>query len=450
MSNKILVVDDEKIIRESLSYILKKEGYEVEEAENGKVAHNILRERSFDLVITDLEMPEMKGTELLQQIRKLNVQTSTVVITAYGSLETAISALRNGASDYILKPIEFDELLIKVKKLFDIKELLIENNILRKELQRDFSVNNIIGKSHAITQVFDMIKAVADTDSTVLISGNSGTGKELVARALHFNSKRNNKRFVAVNCGAISDNLIESELFGHKKGAFTGAISDKEGFLKAAEGGTLFLDEISDLPLQLQVKLLRAIQEKEYTPVGTTVSLPVNIRFVASTNKDLQEQVNEGKFREDLYYRLNVVDIHLPSLKERAEDISLLADHFVDKYRKEMNKSIKGISNDAMRALVNHEWKGEVRELENVIERATIFCNDDLISSKHLPPTFKSPGLPDFADSGSLEESVKRFERDIITRALESNEFNKEKCAEALQVGLSTLYRKMKELDIQV
>ena len=450
MPNKILVVDDEKIIRESLSYILKKEGYEVEEAENGKVAHNILSERSFDLVITDLEMPEMKGTELLQEIKKHNIQTATVVITAYGSLESAISALRNGASDYILKPVEFDELLIKVKKLFDVKELLIENKILRKELQRDFSVNNIIGKSHAITKVFDMIKAVANTDSTVLITGNSGTGKELVARALHFNSKRNNKRFVAVNCGAISDNLIESELFGHKKGAFTGAISDKEGFLKAAEGGTLFLDEISDLPLQLQVKLLRSIQEKEYTPVGTTISLPVNIRFVASTNKDLQEQVNEGKFREDLYYRLNVVDIHLPSLKERAEDISLLADHFVDKYRKEMNKSIKGISNDAMRALINYEWKGEIRELENVIERAVIFCNDDLISSKHLPPTFKSPVPTDFADSGSLEESVKRFERDIITRALESNEFNKEKCAEALQVGLSTLYRKMKELDIQV
>lgn len=450
MSSKILIVDDEKIIRESLSYILKKEGYEVEEAENGKVAYNILRERSFDLVITDLEMPEMKGTELLEQIRKLNIQTSTVVITAYGSLETAISALRNGASDYILKPVEFDELLIKVKKLFDIKELLIENKILRKELQRDSSVHNIIGKSTAITQVFTMIEAVTDTDSTVLISGNSGTGKELVARALHFNSKRSNKRFVAVNCGAISDNLIESELFGHKKGAFTGAITDKEGFLKAAEGGTLFLDEISDLPLQLQVKLLRAIQEKEYTPVGTTVSLPVNIRFVASTNRDLQEQVNEGKFREDLYYRINVVDIHLPSLKERPDDIPLLADHFVDKYRKEMNKSIKGISNDAMRAIMNHEWKGEIRELENVIERAIIFCNEDLISLKDLPPTFESPGLPHLAGSGSLEESVKRFERDIITRALESNEFNKEKCAEALQVGLSTLYRKMKELDIQV
>jgi two-component system response regulator PilR (NtrC family) len=450
MSKKVLVVDDEKIIRESLSYILKKEGYEVEEAENGKVAYNILRERSFDLVITDLEMPEMKGTELLEEIRKLNIQTSTVIITAYGSLETAISALRNGASDYILKPVEFDELLIKVKKLFDMKDLLIENKILRKELQREFSVNNIVGNSTAIKQIFKMIEAVSDTDSTVLISGNSGTGKELVAKALHFNSKRSNKRFIAVNCGAISDNLIESELFGHKKGAFTGAIVDKEGFLKAAEGGTLFLDEISDLPLLLQVKLLRAIQEKEYTPVGTTVSLPVNIRFVASTNRDLQEQVNEGKFREDLFYRINVVDIHLPSLKERTEDIPLLADHFVDKYRKEMNKGIKGISNDAMRALMNHEWKGEIRELENVIERAVIFCNNHLISLLDLPPTFKSPGLPNLANSGSLEESVKRFERDIITRALESNDFNKDKCAEALQVGLSTLYRKMKELDIQV
>ncbi len=450
MANKILVVDDESIIRESLSYILKKEGYEVEEAENGRIAYNILVEKSFDLVITDLEMPEMKGTELLKEIKKLNIQTSTIVVTAYGSLETAISALRNGASDYILKPVEFDELIIKVKKLFDIKELFNENTILRKELQRDFSVNSIIGSSPAITQVFDMIKAVADTDSTVLISGNSGTGKELVARALHFNSKRNSKRFVAVNCGAISDNLIESELFGHKKGAFTGAISDKEGFLKAAEGGTLFLDEISDLPLGLQVKLLRAIQEKEYTPVGTTISLPVDIRFVASTNTDLQQQIHDGKFREDLYYRLNVVDIHLPSLKERSEDIPLLADHFVDKYRTEMNKSIKGITSEAMRALMNHEWKGEIRELENVIERAVIFCNEDLISLNHLPSAFKSYSATDFADSGSLEESVRRFEREIITRTLEKNDFNKEKCAEALQVGLSTLYRKMKELEIHV
>ncbi|MBP1683616.1 MAG: NtrC family response regulator [Ignavibacteriaceae bacterium] len=451
MAEKILVVDDEEIIRESLSYILRKEKYEVEEAANGKIAFEMLKESSYDLLITDLEMPEMKGIELLDELRKINLQTNTIVITAYGSMETAIASLRSGASDYILKPVEFDELLIKVKKLFEVRDLHLENRILRRELQRDYDYTNIIGKSPAIGQIFDMIKAVADTDSTVLISGNSGTGKELVAKALHFNSKRANKPFIALNCGAISENLIESELFGHKKGAFTGAISDKEGFIKAAEAGTLFLDEISEMPPQLQVKLLRAIQEKEYTPVGTTISLPVNVRFIASTNRNLLEYVNQGKFREDLFYRLNVVDIHLPSLKEREGDIPLLADFFLDKYRKQMNKNIKGISNDAMRALMNHEWKGEIRELENVIERAVIFCNEDFINVKNLPTQFQSDTEPsDYSPSGSLDESVKRFEKEIIIRALESNEFNKEKTADALQVGLSTLYRKMKELDIQI
>ncbi|HLG32432.1 MAG TPA: sigma-54 dependent transcriptional regulator [Ignavibacteriaceae bacterium] len=451
MDNKILVVDDEEIIRESLSYILRKEGYSVEEAANGKIAFGKLKENSFDLVITDLEMPEMKGTALLEEIKNLHLKTSTIIITAFGSLETAISALRNGASDYILKPIEFDELLFKVKKLFEVRELLIENRFLKKELQREYDFHNIIGKSLAIKKIYEMISAVADAESTVLITGKSGSGKELVARALHFNSRRSSKPFIAVNCGAISENLIESELFGHKKGAFTGAISDKEGFMKASEGGTLFLDEIGDMPLQLQVKLLRAIQEREFTPVGTTSPININIRFIASTNQDLKELVSQGKFREDLYFRLNVVEIHLPSLKEREEDIPLLADHFLNKYRKQMNKPVKGISNEAMRALIKHEWKGEVRELENVIERSMIFCKEDFITVKNLPEAFQETGSQaDFSISGSLDESVKRFEREIITRALDSNEYNKEKAAEALQVGLSTLYRKMKELNIQV
>jgi len=451
MNNKILVVDDEEIIRESLSYILRKEGYPVEEAANGKIAYEKLKEDSFDLVITDLEMPEMKGTALLKEIQNLHLRTSTIIITAFGSLETAISALRNGASDYILKPIEFDELLFKVKKLFEVQELLLENRFMKKELQREYDYHNIIGKSPAIKKIYEMITAVADADSTVLITGKSGSGKELVARALHFNSRRSSKPFIAVNCGAISENLIESELFGHKKGAFTGAISDKEGFMKASEGGTLFLDEIGDMPLQLQVKLLRAIQEREFTPVGTTSPININIRFLASTNQDLKELVSQGKFREDLYFRLNVVDIHLPSLKEREEDIPLLADHFVNKYRKHMNKPVRGISNEALRALVSHEWKGEVRELENVIERSMIFCKEDFITVKDLPEVFRETGSQsDFSISGSLDESVKRFEREIITRALDANEFNKEKAAEALQVGLSTLYRKMKELNIQV
>lgn len=451
MAHKILVVDDEEIIRDSLFYILEKEGYAVDKAENGKIAYEKMIANHFDLVITDIEMPFMRGTELLEKIKTLNVQTSVIIITAFGSLDTAITALRNGASDYILKPVEFDELLIKTKRLFEVRDLLLENRVLREEIHRKYDFENIVGKGNSIKKVYEMIEAVAETDSTVLISGNSGTGKELVARALHYKSHRKNKPFVAVNCGAISENLIESELFGHKKGAFTGAISDKEGYMKAANGGTLFLDEISEMPPQLQVKLLRAIQEKEYTPVGTTVSLSVNTRFIATTNRNLEEEVKNGRFREDLYYRINVVDIHLPSLKEREEDIPLLADHFLNKYRKELNKNIKGIDNEAMRAMLGHEWKGEVRELENIIERAVIFCKGDMITLQELPPTFK-PKMdePDFSFNGSLDDSVRKFERDFILRALENNDNNKEKTADALRVGLSTLYRKLKELDIKI
>jgi len=450
MPERILVVDDEDIIRESLAFILRKEDYTVQEAENGLVAYNKLIEESFDLVITDLEMPEMKGIELLEEIKKLNIQTSVVIITAFGSLDTAISALRNGASDYLLKPVEFDELIIKIKRLFDMKNLLIENRLLRKEVQRTYDFENIIGKSVAIKKVYEMIQTVAETDTTVLITGKSGTGKELVARALHYSSRRRNKPLIAVNCGTITENLIESELFGHKKGAFTGAISDKEGYVKAADGGTLFLDEISELPLQLQVRLLRVLQEKEFTPVGSTAAIQVNVRFIASTNRDLKEEVIAGRFREDLYYRLNIVEINLPSLKEREEDITLLADHFLNKYRREMNRNIKGFDPEAMRALISYEWKGEIRELENTIERAVIFCKDEFIGLKDLPQAFNSKtGITDFSKMGSLEESVRKFEKDYINKALENNNFDKEKTADLLKVGLSTLYRKLKELDIK-
>ena len=450
MSERILVVDDEEIIRESLTFVLKKEGYYVQEAENGLAAYNKLLEETFDLVITDLEMPEMKGIELLEEVKKLNIQTSVIIITAFGSLDTAICALRNGASDYLLKPIEFDELLIKIKRLFEVKNLLLENRILRKEVQRNFDFEKIVGKSTAIKKIYDMIQTVAETDTTVLITGKSGTGKELVARALHYNSKRKNKPLIAVNCGTITENLIESELFGHKRGAFTGAISDKEGLVKAADGGTLFLDEISELPLQLQVKLLRLLQEKEYTPVGSTAAINVNVRFIATTNRELKEEVAGGRFREDLYYRLNIVEINLPSLKDREEDIPLLADHFLDKYRKEMNRSVKGFDPEAMRAMMAYEWKGEIRELENIVERSVIFCKGDFITLRELPQAFNSKtSSTDFSKMGSLEESVRKFERDYIYKALENNNFDKEKTAELLKVGLSTLYRKLKELDIK-
>src|ERR1041385_5041283 len=320
MADRILVVDDEKIIRESMSFILKKEGFSVNEAINGKEAYEKLLNESYDLIITDLEMPEMKGIELLDKAMHINPQTLVVIITAYGSLETAIAALRKGASDYILKPIEFDELLVKIRRLLDHRKLALENQYLRKELNKDYDFSNIVGKSPEMQKVFDTIQKVSLSDSTILVTGKSGTGKELVARAIHFSGRRASKPFIAVNAGAIPETLIESELFGHKKGSFTGAVADKIGYFKAADGGTLLLDEISDMPLQLQVKLLRALEQREITPVGMSTPIPVDVRILASTNRDLRKEVEENRFRQDLFYRLNVVEIHLPSLSERKAD----------------------------------------------------------------------------------------------------------------------------------
>ncbi|MCA0389992.1 MAG: sigma-54 dependent transcriptional regulator [Bacteroidetes bacterium] len=451
MSKKILVVDDEDIIRESISFILQKEGYQVDSAENGAIAYDMVQQTEYDLVISDIEMPEMKGIELLEKIVRLNLHTSVIMITAYGSLETAIRALRAGAGDYLLKPLDFDELTVKVARVFQLKELISENQILKHELHRQYDFSNIIGKSKRMQSIFKMIRAVSETDSTVLITGNSGTGKELVAKAIHFNSKRKNKPFIAVNCGAISETLIESELFGHKKGSFTGATYDKEGFIKAADEGTLFLDEVSEMPLNLQVKLLRVLQEREFIPVGNTSPVKINVRFVASTNRNLTEEIEKGRFREDLFYRLNVIEIRLPSLTERKDDIPVLADHFLNIYRRQMNKSIKGFDYSAVRALINHDWKGEVRELENVIERAVIFAESDYITVNDLPEIIKiqrefSPA----SSSISLDDFMRKVERDFLVRILEEHDYDKELVAKALNLGLSTLYRKIKYLDIEV
>ena len=449
MADRILVVDDEQIIRESISFLLRKEGFAVEEAANGKEAYGKVAAEPFDIVVTDLEMPVMKGIELLNKISEVSPQTLVIIITAYGSLETAITALRKGAIDYILKPVEFDELLVKVRRLLDYKKLSVENQVLRRELQREYDFTAMVGKSPAMQRVFETIKTVAVTDSTVLITGRSGTGKELVARAIHFNSPRGSKPFIAVNCGAIPETLFESELFGHKKGAFTGAVADKEGYFKACESGTLFLDEISETPLQLQVKLLRVIEQKEFTPVGSSRSMTANVRLVASTNRDLGEEVNAGKFREDLYYRLNVVEIRLPSLAERREDIPALVEHFVDKYRREMKKNVKGVDNDLMRLLMNREWKGEIRELENTIERAVIFSKDEFISLQDLPSLIPSDAATQMLDdTKSLEEAKNAFERQYILMVLRKNNFDKGKAAQSLKLSLSSLYRRIKELGI--
>jgi DNA-binding NtrC family response regulator len=450
MPDSILIVDDEEIIRESLSFILKKEGFDVAEAADGRTALEMVKETHFDIILTDLEMPEMRGIELLGHVSALSPDTLVVIITAYGSVETAVAALRKGAVDYILKPVEFDELLIKVRRLLAQRQLTMENKLLRTELQRQYDFSNIVGKSPAMQIVFDTIRKVAGTDGTVLITGKSGTGKELVARAIHYNSKRSGQPFLAVNCGAIPENLFESELFGHKRGSFTGATMDRVGYFKAANGGSIFLDEVSEIPLNLQVKLLRAIELKEVVPVGTSTPVSVDVRIIASTNRNLPKEVEAGNYREDLYYRLNVVEIMLPPLSERLDDIPLLVQHFISKYATEMGKNVKGVDHEVMKALLAHTWKGEVRELENIIERAVIFAERELISTAELPPIFnQEQGTAYLFDaSRTLKEATEEFERQYIERVLQVHQYNKELAAKALRISLSSLYRKIDELKI--
>ncbi|OGU30840.1 MAG: Fis family transcriptional regulator [Ignavibacteria bacterium GWA2_55_11] len=454
MAPRILIVDDEQIIRESVVFVLQNEGFQVAEAANGRLALEMHRRQPFDIVITDIEMPEMRGTELLRQVRQETPETFVVIVTAFASVETAVTALREGASDYVLKPINFDDLLHRVKKLLEVRSLSLENAILRQELQRKFDFDAIIGQSSAMKKVFGVIERVARSDGTVLITGKSGTGKELIARAIHFHSLRAAKRFVPVNCGAIVDTLFESELFGHKKGSFTGSTGDKEGLFKVAHEGTIFLDEVSEIPLNLQVKLLRALEQKEITPIGTTDVIKVDVRIIAATNKDLRKEVEMGKFRDDLFYRLNVVEVDLPQLSARPDDIPKLANHFLDAFSKQMGKRIKGFTNDAMRALLRYQWKGEVRELENAVERAAIFCDGDFIGIEHLPDSMAGthdgggPAAPVIYGDQPLKEAVKDFEKMFIQQALTRHQHNKEETAKALGMSLSSLYRKIEELEI--
>lgn len=452
MADRILVVDDESIIRESIGFILKKEGFVVEEASNGREALAMHRKSPYDVVITDIEMPEMKGIELLEKIRRETPESLVVIITAFGSIETAVDSLRKGAADYILKPLNFDDLLHRIKKLIAYRSLILENLFLRGELQKNYAVGSIIGQAPSMTKVFQLIQRVATSDGTVLIRGKSGTGKELVARAIHFAGKRNKKRFIAVNCGAIVETLFESELFGHKKGSFTGATMDKDGMFKVADGGTIFLDEVSEIPLSSQVKFLRVLEEEEIIPVGRTEPIDVDVRIIAATNKDLRKEVEQKRFREDLFYRLNVVEIDLPSLAERREDIPLLANHFLEMYRKQMGKRIRGFSNDAMGTLMQYPWQGEVRELENAVERAVIFCDGEMITAEHLPDHMNTAVAKETEQAlmqvSTLKDAMKNFERQFIIRMLLKFKKDRAGAAQALGVSLSSLYRKIEELNI--
>ncbi len=447
MATTVLIVDDEKAIRDSIQVVLEDEGYKTETSSDGEDALLKIKENNFDVVITDIKMPNMDGIELLQQASKISPETFFIIMTAYASVKTAISAMREGAYDYLMKPIEFDDLLLRLKRLSKFKKLSIENKSLRQRVSAEPGFQNIIGNSNAIKKVFRLISQVAQTNSNVLITGKSGTGKELVAKAIHYNSKRRNEIFLPINCGAISENLIESELFGHKKGSFTGASDEKIGLFKVADGGTLFLDEIGDLPLNMQVKLLRAIEDKRFIPVGGIKPVSTDVRIIAATNQNLFKKSESGEFREDLYYRLNVIEISLPSLNERRDDIPLLVNYFVEKYCNQMGKKILGVDNDAMRALINHNWRGGVRELENIIERAVIFAPGDIIKIEDLSDYIKE-NVSTYGFPVSLKESVKNFEREHIINVIKNNNYNKEETAKALEIGLSSLYRKMEELNI--
>jgi DNA-binding NtrC family response regulator len=441
-SMKILVVDDEAPIREMIKKGLSQMGgYSVEVAQNGKEAIEKLEKDIFDLVLTDIKMPEMDGLELLKNIKGTRPEMMVILMTAYGSIETAVEAMRIGANDYITKPINFDDLLIHISKVQKESLLLRENLLLRMEVRKKFEFNNIIGKSKKMQEVFSLIEKVAPGSSTVMIYGGSGTGKELVAKAIHYNSPRVDRPFIPFNCGAIPETLVESELFGHTKGAFTGAIQAKKGLFEEANGGTLFLDEISNILPSVQVKLLRVLQEKELMRVGSTERTKIDVRMIAATNENLEENMKQGKFREDLFYRLHVFPIFLPDLKDRKEDIPLLAYHFLDLYSKEAKKEIKGISKEAMKLLLEYHWQGNVRELENTIERAVIMTDRDHLVPNDLPKDLIE-GFSEIIKRGVKDrKSLDDIKSEYIKEILKEVGGNKRIASEILRVNPRTLYR---------
>ncbi len=412
-------------MRELLAIVLKREGYDVLTAENGQTALASLEREPIDLLICDIKMPDMNGVEVLRAAKRIDQDVVAMMVTAFASTETAVEAMRLGACDYLSKPFDVDELKMKVREKLESRTLREENVLLKRALGARHEFSNIIGRSEPMLAVFKLVQTIARTTSTVLLTGESGTGKELVARAIHFNSLRRDRPFVALNCAALPDTLLESELFGHMRGAFTGADSNKKGLIELAEHGTIFLDEIGEMSPSVQVKVLRVLQERRFRRLGGLEEVEADIRIIAATNQDLAKMVADGKFREDLFYRINVIPVHLPPLRDRIEDIPLLAEHFVEKYHKQMGKPVTGISGEAMEYLKAYEWPGNIRELENVVERAVALEQAPVILPESLPETVRfhsprrAPSLVALPDSGfDLEVHVQDIERDYIARAL--------------------------------
>jgi len=441
-TKKVLVVDDEAPLRDILHRGLSQiGGFMVEEAPNGQEAINRIEKEIFDLVLTDLMMPEMDGMELLKIIKGTRPEMPVIMMTAYGSIDTAVEAMKIGANDYITKPVDLRDLLLRISKVLEENRLIQENRLLRKELRKKFQFSNIIGKSRKMQEIFSLIEKVAPSHSTVIIYGGSGTGKELVAKAIHYNSPKADQPFIPFNCSAIPETLVESELFGHVKGAFTGAVQTKKGLFEEANGGTLFLDEIGTVIPSVQVKLLRVLQEKEVMKIGSTERVKIDVRMIAATNENLETNMRNGKFREDLFYRLHVFPIILPDLRERREDIPLLAYHFLDRASKEAKKEIQGISKEAMNLLLEYSWPGNVRELENAIERAVIMADSELITPQDLPRDLTEGFAPLIRKGAKGRKSLDEIKAEYITQILKETNGNKKMAAEILKVNPRTLYR---------
>ncbi len=442
-NGKILVVDDEPGMREFLEIMLQKEGYKVQTASDGSEAIDLIRDNSYDLAIVDIQMPVVNGIGVLQEIKSFGIETTVIMITAFASHETAIEAMKLGAYDYITKPFKIDEIKLTIKKAIEKRDLEKENIRLKQELGNKYGFSNIIGRSSAIKEVFELINRVSKLKVNVLINGESGTGKELVAKALHYNSHRSNGPFVPVNCGAIPENLLESELFGYVKGAFTGANFDKKGLFEEANGGTILLDEIGDMPLHLQVKLLRVIESREIRRLGSNETTPIDIRLISATNKQLEKEISNKTFREDLYYRLNVIKIQIPPLRQRKEDIAPLALHFLEKFTKEMNKDIQSFSSEALEILEKYHYPGNVRELENIIARSVALEPEETIQKGSLPNLVTNNEFVELentlASGNDLDAILGDLEKQMIENALKASRNNKTEAAKLLGITLRSL-----------